>query len=302
MMRKIYLALVFLAFITLVIFGRHEFVCNMLGLCGDDETISTSQGVDDPTRTKDLVFSVDGDTILMDYDQFAFQNESASGIINDNNTEFLTGILNYLNENPKADLKIIGRYTTPEEEITVGIFENLGLARANLIREWFMVRNIESRRLTISSALDDDALRSPIVFQGIAPQDGVPNEYDNQSVPRYTFEDMTYRFAYDSDKFVPNDAFKTYAEQVRDYLEEEENRNKTVIIAGHTCDMGKEMYNYNLGKDRAENAKSYFINQIGIPKDKVFTDSHGMSKPMVPNDDNEENRKQNRRVNIQIRD
>jgi outer membrane protein OmpA-like peptidoglycan-associated protein len=300
-MRRIYLALVLLAFIALVIFGRHEFVCNMLGMCGD-ESITTSQGIAESERTKNLTFSIDGDTILKGYDQFAFANKSASAVINDNNTAFLTKILDYLNENPKADIKITGRYTSDEELTTTGIFENLGVGRAALIREWLTVRNIDARRITITSAQDENALNNPIAFEGIAPQNGVPNEYDNESVPRYTFEDMTYQFAYDSDKFIPNDAFKEYAEQVKTYLEDAENVNKTVIIVGHTCDMGKEMYNYNLGKDRAENAKSYFINKIGISKDKVFTDTRGMSKPMVPNDNNEENRKQNRRVNIQIED
>ncbi len=301
MMRKIYLALVLLAFITLVIFSRHEFVCNMLGMCGN-ESIKTGQGMENTERTKGLTFSIDGDSILKDYDQFTFSNQSASGTFNDNNTAFLIEVLNYLNENPKTDLKVTGRYTSGEEETTIGIFETVGLARADLIREWFMVRNIESRRITITSAQGDDALTNPLIFEGIAPQAGVPKEYDDESVPRYTFEDMTYRFAYDSDKFIPNDAFKEYAERVKTFLATKENANKTVIIVGHTCDKGEEMYNYNLGKDRAENAKSYFVNKIGIAKDKVFSDSRGMSKPIVPNDDNEENRKQNRRVNIQIKD
>ena len=299
MMRKIYLALVLLAFIALVIFGRYEFVCNMLGLCGN-EPVKTSQGVDDFERTKDLTFSVDDEPILEGYDQFAFPNQTASAVINDNNTAFLTKILNYLNENPTTDLKITGRYTSEEEGTTAGIFENLGLARADVIREWFAVRNIETRRITITSAQNDIALKSPILLEGFAPQAGVPDEYDNEVVPRYTFEDMTYEFAYDSDKFVPNDAFKTYAEQVKAYLEDKDNFNKTILIVGHTCDMGKEMYNYNLGKDRAENAKAYFVKQAGVPADKVLTDSRGMSKPMIPNDGKEENRKQNRRVNIQI--
>lgn len=301
MMRKIYLALVLLAFTALIIYGRYEFVCNMLGLCGDT-TVSTRQGVDDVERTKDLTFSVDGEPILEGYDQFVFPSQSASVLVNDNNTSFLTQILNYLNENPRTNLKITGRYTSEEEGTTIGIFENVGLARANAIREWFVVPNLDSDRITITSAQDDNALKNPILLEGFIPQDGVPNEYDNEIVPRYTFEDMTYQFAYDSDKFVPNDAFKTYAEQVKSYLEKEENFNKTILIVGHTCDMGKEMYNYNLGKSRAENAKAYFVKQAGIPADKVLTDSRGMSKPIIPNDGNEENRKQNRRVNIQIVD
>ena len=301
MMRKIYLALVLLAFTALVIFGRHEFVCNMLGMCGN-ESVSTSQGIEDTERAKGLSFSIDGEPILEGYDQFAFSKQSASNNLNYNNTAFLTKVLNYLNENPTTDLRIIGRYTSDEDETTVGIFENLGLARANVIREWFTVRNIDARRITITNEQGEDALTNPIRFEGIALQAGVPKEYDDESVPRYTFEDMTYQFAYNSDKFIPNDAFKEYAERLKNHLAEKGNETKTVIIVGHTCDMGKEMYNYNLGKDRAENAKSYFINKIGIPKSKIFTDTRGMSKPIVPNDDNEENRKQNRRVNIQIED
>jgi outer membrane protein OmpA-like peptidoglycan-associated protein len=301
MNRKIYLGLVFLAFIALVIYGRYEFVCNMLGMCGNSSS-KTSPIVEDDGRGKDLTFSMGKSPVLNGYDQFVFPRMSASSVFNTNNSEFLTKVLNYLNENQDMDLKITGYYTTAEKDTTFGIFENLGLARAGAIRDWFEVRNMDIRRITITSALDDNALQRPISFEGIAKQANVPDEYDNESVPRYTFEDMTFQFAYDSDKFVPNDAFKTYAEEVKAYLSKEENSNKTVLIVGYTCDMGKEMYNYNLGKSRAENAKAYFVNKAGISKSKIFTDSRGMSKPIVPNDNNEENRKQNRRVNIQIVD
>jgi len=72
-----------------------------------------------------------------------------------------------------------------------------------------------------------------------------------------------------------------------------------VFIYGHTCDIGGNETNERVGLQRAENAKKYLISKGIDPKRIVGTASKLDTEPLVPNT-NEENRKQNRRVQIVV--
>jgi len=72
----------------------------------------------------------------------------------------------------------------------------------------------------------------------------------------------------------------------------------SVVIEGHTCDIGAESYNMGLGQRRADAVKSYMI-QSGIDASRVSTVSYGESQPAVANT-NEANRKLNRRAVFKV--
>ncbi|MBE0571230.1 MAG: OmpA family protein [Ignavibacteriaceae bacterium] len=67
-------------------------------------------------------------------------------------------------------------------------------------------------------------------------------------------------------------------------------------IQGHTDDQGKDDYNLNLSKNRAETVSSY-LQLFGIDKKRLVTKGFGESKPIASND-SEEGREQNRRVEL----
>lgn len=69
----------------------------------------------------------------------------------------------------------------------------------------------------------------------------------------------------------------------------------SIVLIGHADDIGGEKVNYEVGMDRAEAVKSY-LQQKGINKAKIQTESKGKSAPIAPND--EENRAKNRRVEV----
>lgn len=68
----------------------------------------------------------------------------------------------------------------------------------------------------------------------------------------------------------------------------------TVIIEGHTCDIGTETYNMGLGQRRADAVQAYML-QMGIEGGRVSTKSFGESTPAMPNT-SPDNRKLNRRA------
>jgi outer membrane protein OmpA-like peptidoglycan-associated protein len=114
---------------------------------------------------------------------------------------------------------------------------------------------------------------------------------------------MTYsdaNFEKNSAVFTPGTAFQTYAKKVKEYLEQEENKGKKLLIVGHTCDLGSDSHNVNLGLRRAKAARKYF-KDLGVAVD-IGVKSDGETNPLsdYPNT-SEENRSRNRRVNIQIK-
>lgn len=72
----------------------------------------------------------------------------------------------------------------------------------------------------------------------------------------------------------------------------------TVVVEGHTCDLGSEDYNMALGQRRADAVKKYMV-ESGIAPERITSKSLGESQPALPND-SEPNRKLNRRVQFDV--
>ncbi|SHN26979.1 WD40-like Beta Propeller Repeat [Cyclobacterium lianum] len=72
----------------------------------------------------------------------------------------------------------------------------------------------------------------------------------------------------------------------------------SILIAGHTDNVGSDAYNINLSRKRAEEVKKFLIGS-GISLDRIATAGKGSSSPIRPND-TEENRAYNRRIEVVI--
>lgn len=71
-----------------------------------------------------------------------------------------------------------------------------------------------------------------------------------------------------------------------------------IDILGHSCSLGDEETNYNFGLMRAKSAKEYLVSK-GVEQNRISVHSYGAKKPLAPNT-TEENRAQNRRVEIKV--
>lgn len=79
-----------------------------------------------------------------------------------------------------------------------------------------------------------------------------------------------------------------------------ENQSFTLEITGHCCNLGTDELNMQIGQERADLAKDYLV-ENGILSSRILTFSKGKTEPLFPND-NEENRRKNRRLEIKIRE
>lgn len=103
--------------------------------------------------------------------------------------------------------------------------------------------------------------------------------------------DDSVKFPVDSSKLSPE------AEQrLTDFAEKlkSDNRNVYVEIQGHTDGRGKDPINQKLGEQRAE-AVRLFMNQHGVPLNRMSTISYGKADPVADNK-TKAGRAQNRRV------
>jgi len=102
----------------------------------------------------------------------------------------------------------------------------------------------------------------------------------------------------DSVKF-PVDGSKLSSEaqtRLMDFISKLKSDNKNVYleIQGHTDATGDKSFNERLGEQRAE-AVRLFMNQQGVPLNRMATISYGQDAPVAPNN-TREGRAQNRRV------
>ena len=295
--------LVFLLLVGWIIFARYDYVCRVLGNCG--ENANKQENVLDIERTNDLDFTADDSVLFSGYDQFAFQEFKTEPILNANNEKYLTRVLAYLNGNPNSQMTITGLYKSNERDSSAGIHENLGLGRADKIRDWFTKKGMDVSRIGLNSYEDTSGtLSKPLAFSGMIP--ARPDEYDVNVKPQYTFSNMTFSkitFDYNSDKFNPggNKAFELYMDSMKVHLSMEAYKNESIVIIGHTDNKGSSKYNLNLGNRRSKAAKKYIVETFDIPAGRIYTDSKGETEPIADNE-TEAGQEKNRRVNIKVQE
>jgi outer membrane protein OmpA-like peptidoglycan-associated protein len=103
--------------------------------------------------------------------------------------------------------------------------------------------------------------------------------------------DDSVKFKNDSSKLSPEaqQRLTDFADKLKN-----DNRNVYLEIQGHTDSRGKDAINARLGEERAE-AVRLFMNQHGVPLNRMATISYGKQDP-VANNKTREGRAQNRRV------
>ncbi|MEY3417420.1 MAG: hypothetical protein RL060_1532 [Bacteroidota bacterium] len=99
-----------------------------------------------------------------------------------------------------------------------------------------------------------------------------------------------------SGKFNLEDKSKVELEKLLNLFKE--NPTMKVEISGHTDDIGKELDNMNLSKNRAKSVYDYLIT-AGIPAVNLKFQGYGKTKPVVANT-NTESRAKNRRIEFKV--
>ncbi len=272
---------------------RYLYVCKIMNNCAPIE-------VESPARSFTLSL-MDGDSVILKgYEQLAFANGTVAPDLTVNNQDFLDKVATYIKANPSKNLTITGLSRKSEEGASFGMFENLGVARANAIRDFLVQRGINVDRISLDhSTIAGENLTEPVKFELFEPRPDDYNEEGGLVKAQFRFDNMTFsdaNFEFNSDVFKPGSAFNIWADSVTTYFEL--NPTQSLNIIGHTDNIGKVQYNEDLGLRRAQSAKAFFEKEgVEVP---IKTATRGEKSPIAPNT-TAAGRQKNRRVNFVIK-
>ncbi len=269
-----------------------------------ENTIVEDVDVKEATFNPFVLRDADGDFSLKIDENFNFNAsrfsilDSVSGNVNDG----IAKLKDYLDANPLKRFNITGYYTS--DETNNSAYPNLGLARANAVKNYFVSKGIPSRLMNTFGKLNDDlAPNADNVFFG-------PVDYSiSTRVEGDTASDDALKAACEAIKANPLVLyFKTgeasinlTAEQrqkIADISRCVDKMGVKVQVVGHTDNTGDADNNMVLGKNRADFAKGYLVRN-GILSDNIDATSKGQTEPIADNA-TDEGKAKNRRTVVTI--
>jgi len=305
-------------------------VCTIKQLCTSDAqpVAGSSAGETQlPTMVINGLTIADGDRFQLALPgNFSFARSGANANLNSlmGQPDSLTA---YLKMNPGRTLTITGYYTPKETNGTS--FANLGLARAEGVKQYFVQQGIPATSLTTkgesrpgkSGDGDSGLMFTPrgdslyggigFAFGGAAP-DVTPADSVAAAAPapapiteaglaaaeKYTsvFEPIDLYFPLGEASYIKTPETTKFFDEAQTYLTAHQNR--TLLLTGHTDNSGPDVTNLRLARDRANEVKVE-LRKSGINPDQIVVDAKGETAPKVPNS-TREGRKANRRVTVVI--
>lgn len=239
--------------------------------------ICTTCGCNQTTKTVEPILVPEEGVIL-------FNLDDSITLLREGWSRYRDSIINHLNARQEIDIE--GHYLA--EEPNISSFQNMGLARANAIKQLFP-DSLQSRINLKSLQIERRASMSQYPF--VASDIRIVNQ--SESVEQVGDKTLIY-FKYNSDQRINDPDIEKYLSEL---AAQHKNTNASFNITGHTDNAGSEKDNLALGKMRAEAIKKYLISK-GIAADRIHTDSKGESMPVADND-TPEGRQKNRRTEIE---
>lgn len=208
----------------------------------------------------------------------------------------MDSIVAYALRNPNKGIDITG-FFSPTEKSASGS-SDLGLARAEALKSFFVSKGIDASRLQVKGQSSDQLTFSP--------QDtlvgGIGYQFFDIAQPapvvekETLFEPRTIYFNTGHADFPTGNEWDAYIKGVIDYLAA--NPNKKLSVVGYADNVGQVEKNQILSENRASSVKDQLISK-GIDGSKIVSSGMGVKDPIADNNTSE-GRAKNRRVTIQL--
>lgn len=260
--------------------------------------------VKEPTFIPFSIKDANGDFTFSADESFNFKESSF--IIHDSISENLnSGILKvkeYLDSNGQKRFNITGYYKS--DETNSSAFPNLGLARANSVKNYMISKGVSSKLINTYGQLNDDivsdengVLFGPLNFDIFTRnEESAANDEALKSACKAIQENPLKLY------------FKTGSAHINLTIDQRQkfaNISRCVDklglkiqVVGHTDNTGNANANMQLGQKRADFVKSYLVRN-GILQENIATSSKGQNEPIADNA-TEEGRAKNRRIVVTI--
>jgi OOP family OmpA-OmpF porin len=208
----------------------------------------------------------------------------------------------FLVSNPKQKVAITGYATSDETNTTK--FENLGLARANDVKNYFVSKGLASSQLDTKGEIvnswktNTDTLIGPVEYE-FASVDTTSTANDEWSAlkEKINANPLILHFNTNKSSFNLNEEEQQKVADITKYLKNV--KNTSVLVVGHSDNVGNRDLNIDLAQKRADFSKNYLIKN-GIEASRIATESKGPDEPIGDNTTSE-GKASNRRTVITIK-
>ncbi len=235
-------------------------------------------------------------------DHFSFLPSSATLVtpISQNIDSGLQKLKLYLDTYPEKYISITGDYKSNEQYS--GALPNLGLARATEVKNYLISKSIPSKQLSINSKLNNSLVLSknktyngPITFDFSTATTNLDEELEALKL-KIQANPLVLYFKTGGSNMQLSAIQKQKVIDISRYLDIAPE--KSIILTGHTDNVGNELRNTALGQKRAEFVKIFLIKN-GISAAKIIAKSKGPLEPIADNT-TAKGRSKNRRTVINI--
>ena len=269
----------------------------------DVKEVSAPIPLIEPTKNALSISDVNG-LEVNESDNFNF-NVSGSSIItplSDSVKSAVDTVSTYFAAYPDRAINITGHYKG--DEVNTTAFPNLGLARANAVKNYFVGNGVPSRHINTFGVLDnsfepdaDGVLYGPVSFEvnALSDEEALREEMEAIAAEIKGKPLMLY-FETGAATLTLTPEQREKVAKIARYLDKVDE--STCLIVGHTDNTGTAEGNLVLGQERADYARDYLVNNH-IRASKVTSLSKGQTAPIAGND-TAEGRAQNRRIEVTI--
>lgn len=216
----------------------------------------------------------------------------------------ITQVIDHLNADENRQLTIKGRYHPDEHNGSA--FPDLGLARANQVKDYFILSGAKSQQITLASSPYPEAVPNSqkhyagMIDYELTALDGEALQARSLTMQQLAddirINPLTLYFDTGVSEIALDNAQRQHLLKIAQYLDFDQNAK--AIVTGHTDNVGNRETNTQLGKERAEFAADY-LSKNGLRRAQMTVDSKGPDQPIADNN-SEEGRAKNRRVTITI--
>lgn len=251
-----------------------------------------------------LVFNDElGDFNYRTNDNFNFNDSSYTVLepVSPKVDEGIDKLQAYLVANPNKTIDLVGHYKSTEENPSA--FPNLGIARANAVKNHLVTKGVSAKNINLTSKLDDELNLEDNIYYGpisynISTVDKA-NEADELAALRAEIiaDPLIVHFQTGDSSLNLDSAQRLKMQKISTYIDKVDDGKVSVV--GHTDSVGSTTKNTQLGLERAKTVKGY-LSKNGIDEAKIAPSSQGPRKPIASNK-TKAGRAKNRRVEVTLK-
>lgn len=207
----------------------------------------------------------------------------------------IDAIKQYLVNNPDLELAIKGSAGSSEQNPSTA--SNLGMARADNVKNYFVSKGIDPSRVLTNGELYENLTEDDgIIYGSIKYSIKQPENFENFK-NNYNSSPITILFDSNKTESIISAENSQRIEQLVNNLKKYSNAE--LIITGHTDNTGSNAANFTLGQKRAMFLKNLLVKN-GFDKGKIKTGSKGEDEPIADNS-TEQGKANNRRATVIIK-